>query len=46
MQFTLTFLKELPLYDEVQPCKLHDFSDLSEAQQTNCVYKTVDEVTA
>lgn len=46
MQFTLKFLKEPPLYNTVQPYNLHGFFDLGEAQQTNCVYETVDEVTA
>lgn len=46
MQFTLKFLKKLPLYDEVQSYKLHDFSNFSEAQQTNCVYEIIDEVIA
>lgn len=39
MQFTMKFLKELPLYETVQPYKLHDFPELDEEQQTNCVYE-------
>jgi hypothetical protein len=39
MQFTMKFLKELPLYETVQPYKLHDFSEINEEQQTNCVYE-------
>lgn len=46
MHFTLKFLKELSLYDEVQPYKLHGFPELSEEQQTNCVYENIDGVDA
>ncbi|KAI1391554.1 uncharacterized protein F4822DRAFT_427405 [Hypoxylon trugodes] len=44
MHFSLKFLKELPLYEEVQPYKLYGFDDVSEEDQTNCVFEIVQEV--
>jgi hypothetical protein len=46
MLFTMKFLKELPLYKDVQPYKLHGFSEPSEEQQTNCVFEEIKDVVA
>src|SRR4051812_16941496 len=46
MHFSLKFLKELALYEEVQPYRLYDFPELSQEQQTNCVFETVHGVSA
>ncbi|KAJ8132087.1 hypothetical protein O1611_g1535 [Lasiodiplodia mahajangana] len=42
MTFTLKFLKRLSLYDQVQPYRLHGFPELSDEQQTNCVYENIE----
>jgi hypothetical protein len=42
--FTLKILKELPLYETVQPYKLHGFPELSDTQQTNFVYEEVEKI--
>jgi hypothetical protein len=44
MLFTMKFLKELPIYETVQPYKLHGFPELSAEQQTNCEYKEIKDV--
>ena len=41
MTFTLKFLKDLPIYQDVQPYRLHGYPELSEEQQTNCVYEEI-----
>jgi hypothetical protein len=46
MLFTMKFLKELPIYEVVQPYKLHGFPELSLEQQTNCVYEEIKDVVA
>jgi hypothetical protein len=46
MLFTMKFLKEIPLYKDVQPYKLHGFSEVSEEQQTNCVFEEIKDVVA
>ncbi|KAL8742784.1 MAG: hypothetical protein Q9190_004792 [Brigantiaea leucoxantha] len=46
MQFTMKFLKELSIYETVQPYKLHGFPDLSVEQQTNCVFEEIEHVVA
>lgn len=46
MLFTMKFLKELPIYEVVQPYKLHGFPELSVEQQTNCVYEEIEDVLA
>jgi len=42
----MKFLKELPLYQTVQPYKLHGYPDLADELQTNCVYEEVDDIQA
>lgn len=46
MLFTLKFLKQLPLYETVQPYKLYGFPELSASQKSNCVYEAIDNVHA
>ncbi|KAI1133649.1 hypothetical protein F5Y10DRAFT_228277 [Nemania abortiva] len=40
--FTLKFLKRLSLCDQVQPYRLHGLPELSNEQQTNCVYENIE----
>jgi hypothetical protein len=46
MAFTTKFLKDLPIYQDVQPYRLHGYSELSEEQQTDCVYEEIDGIHA
>lgn len=41
MAFTMKFLKDLPIYQDVQPYRLHGYPELREEQQTNCVYEEI-----
>ncbi|KAL8792442.1 MAG: hypothetical protein Q9195_004975 [Heterodermia aff. obscurata] len=44
MRTTLKFLKELPLYESVQPYKLHGFDGVEASAQTNCIYEDAHDI--
>lgn len=46
MKFTLKFLKDLPLYDTVQPYKIHSHPDIPEELQTNLSFEHIDSINA
>ena len=46
MHFTMKYLKRLPVYEHVQPYKIHGHPGLAPWEETNCIYEEIDNIVA